>query len=335
MPVRMDTGMVECSAFFLPAAYCDDPFFFEERMHLQVTGFSPRGMRLVCSARNKSLIVGVGLRLTLFLPMIGTFTVPVRAGVARTIAGDDKYVFDSTFLGDEVAFLENVSRYLITTGAVASVESLLSKGFPVRNVERFLHFVIVSSEEDRQHARFFRGESPEDPNGRLVLCRLGKDALGAGQIAFVKGNVPVCALEGGVARLPVRLREEGYAEVSWACGANNPHIPDAFMHFVKNFSRMVLEAGIRTMVTTCQYDAWPVYRALGFETLEAEFLPGAPNKETTLVVGLDVPGVIRGTKKVHRSVWTRLYKPVAEHLGLIGRTLHYGGRSSTPRAKAG
>lgn len=334
IPPRIESAIVDCPPFFLPSAFCDDPFFFEERIHFQVTGFSPRGMRLVCSARNKSVIVGVGLRLTLFLPMIGTFEIPVRAGVARAIVGDDKYVLDATFTSEEAPFLENVSRYLIFTGAVSSVEALLSKGFPVRSVERFLQFVVVATPEDREHARFFRGETPEDPNGRLVLCRLGKDALGAGQIAFVKGNGPLGAVEQGVARLPTRLREEGYAEVSWACGANNPHIPDAFMHFVKNFARMVLEAGVRTMVTTCQRDAWPVYRALGFEALEAEFLPGAANKETALVVGLDVPGVIRGTTKVHRSVWTRLYKPVAEHLGLIGRTLDYGGRSAPPRSKA-
>ncbi len=322
---------LRCPAFFLPTAFAEDPFFFQERIHFQVTGFTPRGLRLVCSARNKALVPGVSLRMTVFLPLVGTFVARARPGVARKLAQEDRYEVDAVLVddGDAQTVMLGVARYLLASGAAPSVDALEERGFPVSDLERFLQFQIAQTPEEKERVRGYWRGLQEDPRGRLVLCRLGADILGAGQIAFVKGNGPRSVIESRVARLATEVRAEGYVEVSWHCGSRNRHIPDAFLHFVKNFARLTLEAGARRMITTCRKETLPVFLALGFEHLQAESLPEWPDKEGTHVLSLDVAAVVQGRKRISRHIWTKVYEPVAVHVGLLGIPFGDGG----PRGK--
>jgi|GEM_PF-2716289 len=316
---------VTCPALFQPAGFCEDPFFFQERIHFQVLAFSPTWLRLACSARNKSLLPGLVMKLSVFLPLVGLFDVAVKLDSTRLQDESDRYVIEASIvMGDGATsgqtartFLQNVARYLVVSGAVASVDELSTRGFPLRDVERFLQFQVARGEEDLARVDAFWRGRPVDPSARLVLCRLGADLLGVGQIAFVRRGGARSVVETRIARIPSTLVEKGYAEVSWFCGQGNTHIPDAFVHFVKNFSRMAMEAGVPTVLTTCRVETWPVYRALGFENVKCEFLPAFAEPATTHVVSLDVQAVLRGRKSVSRGIWMRIYEPIAVHLGLI------------------
>lgn len=334
--------LIECPDFFRPSAFCADPLFFQERLHFLVSAVSPRSLRLVCSARNKSIFRGVELPLTVFLPMLGTFEVKVVVGKIGPAAGPDRYSFHAKYVGESRAFLEALTRYLILSGAAGSLARIVELGLPVRDVESLLHFRVASGPAEIAAAEAFRealppanasgassvvdvlarGASPSSSLGQQVLCFLGGELLGVGRIHFVKGKTASqSALEQKVCRLPSELREAGFVEVSFLCSKETPHLPDAFVHFVKQFSRLTIESGLLRLVTTCRREVWPVYRALGFVDVPVEMLPGADAKAKGAVVALlDVAGILRGTVPVEKKVWTRVYEPVAVHLGLLAHT---------------
>jgi hypothetical protein len=113
-------GMVLCPEFFKPYAYCDDPIFFQEKLHFQVEAASSTTLRLVCSARNKSVFPGVKLELSVFLPLLGLVRTRVVAGEVRPLPAGDRYALDASFEGN--GFDEDLARYLILSGAVGTVE---------------------------------------------------------------------------------------------------------------------------------------------------------------------------------------------------------------------
>jgi hypothetical protein len=316
---------VDCQEFFYAPAFCEDPIFFQEKLHFQAIAFSNRSLKLLCSARNKSLLPGVSLTLTLFLPMIGEQKVKVRTGVSRNSEKADRYVMEAEFLEVQESFLENLARFLIATGSVAQVEALVQRGFPVRGVEGFLRFETMAPEENPAILKSFKLERTGNTTEKWVLCKLGLEVLGSGRFAIIKGpkNPEDSWLSTQVARLPKDLIEMGFVEGSWVCAPGTPHMTDAYFHFVKNFARLTLEAGMRQLVTLCQKDAWPLCRALGFVPVDAQIKPTYGTDAQWMIVALDVGAVIRGAVPVHRSVWEKIYEPVASHLGLVNRKSPY------------
>jgi hypothetical protein len=334
-----DRNLIECPDFFRPSAFCADPLFFQERLHFLVSAVTPRSLQLVSSARNKSIFRGVELPLTVFLPMLGTFEVKVVVGKVMPASGPNRYVFHANFLGESRLFLEALSRYLILSGAAGSLSRLVEMGFPVRDVETLLHFRVASGPAEIAAAEGFRKTLPSArasgassvldvfakatplsaPLGQQVLCFLGGELLGVGHIHFVKGKgAPPSALEQHFCRLPTELREAGFVESSFLSTKETAHLPDAFVHFIKQFARLTMESGLTRLVTTCRREVWPVYRALGFVSVPVEFHSNAQAEATEAVVAvLDVVGILRGTLAVDKKVWTRVYEPVANHMGLF------------------
>jgi hypothetical protein len=139
-----------CSDYYFPTCVATSPFVLHEITHFQVRDVSADGMLLICSLRNKYLLPGMRIRLTVNFPMIGDFV--CMAKVVRvsftTRSGKDMLAVGVEFVAPTEQMKRTIAQYLIQFSNVSSLEELRQFGLVPTSVLRAVNFYFIKTEED-------------------------------------------------------------------------------------------------------------------------------------------------------------------------------------------
>jgi hypothetical protein len=305
---------------FTPVGYCEDPFFFRERIHCQVEYFSPLGMTLRVFGFHATLLPNVVLPLSIFLPMLGQVEVEVRLVSVNESRGtaEQCYQVEVVFSKGQDAFRHAISEYLLLSRAVPSVDRLKEMGFPVAAIDRALSFRYANSAEDYETLMLLRGSPLDrfDDFSRHILCSVGDKVIACARLVFTDGE-PVrseyhCLLGG----IQAKYWLQRFLEASKFHCLEGFSARDVYFAFLKQFVRICAESNSRYLMTTCSSKAIRLYEKIGFRQMkpmdEEHGPPGG-----TMVVVLDVHRLLAEKGLVEASVWRHLYADVAKHVGVI------------------
>jgi len=202
-----------CSEDFYPSAICSSPGVVNDFTRFQVRDMSPEGMQLACSLRNKYLLVGRKLMLTVNFPMVGEFTAPVkiiRVGLTA-INGKDQLSIGVEILKLTEYMKRTMAQYLIQFSNVETLEELRAEGFIPDSVSKAVNFYYLKSDEDYNRVLELRLEAHkydrnikdeieatptdmgdiEDSKSRIIVGAYGDRIVATGRVRFSEPNEPL------------------------------------------------------------------------------------------------------------------------------------------------
>ena len=167
-----------CSEDFYPTCVSPTPGRYNEYVYFRIRDISKDGFQLVCSLRNKYLIVGTQLNLTSSFPMVGDLSLSVkvvRIGI-DTHQGKDRLIVGTEFLGLSQAAKNTIGQYLLQFSDAQSLEDLRKDGFFPESVSRGTDYYFLKSEEDYESVLELRLQAHKAGNtvaGELTPSDMG------------------------------------------------------------------------------------------------------------------------------------------------------------------
>lgn len=139
-----------CSDEFYPTCVSPTPGRFNEYIYFQIRDISKEGFQLICSLRNKYLIPGTQLNLTVSFPMIGDLSISVtitRIGLT-TERGKDYLVVGTEFSSLSRSATNIIGQYLLQFTDAENLEELKDAGFVPTSMAKGTDFYFLKSESD-------------------------------------------------------------------------------------------------------------------------------------------------------------------------------------------
>jgi N-acyl-L-homoserine lactone synthetase len=322
---------VACPEGYHPPAFCEDPFFFHERIHFEVVGFSAKVMRVRVMAFYATLLPNVCLNLTVFLPMLGLYEVAVRIDTIVETGDGDQFFLDLELLGDATQFQNDVSQFLLMSGGVRSVEELRERLFVVNHLERALFFRYANGDDDLAEVERLRGAQFDefDVFSRQLLCKVSGKTIACARLVFADGDPTRSELEKLVRGIPQSFWVHKFVEASRFHCVPGFSAKDVYVSFLKHFVRITAESGARYLLTACSPIAEIMYEKIGFQRLrpigarESELVQGM------VILYLDVHSLFTDGGVVRPAVFKKYYSDVVKHIGCIPKALQEKEESRT------
>lgn len=202
-----------CSEDFYPSAICPSPGVVNDFTRFQVRDISPQGMQIACSLRNKYLLVGRKLLLTVNFPTVGEFNAPAqitRVGLTA-INGKDQLAIGVEFLKLTDHMKNTMAQYLIQFSNVETLEELREEGFIPESVSKAVDFYYLKSEEDYKKVLELRLAAHEfdknikdeinvtaddmgdieDTKSRIIVGTYRDRIVATGRVRFSEPNEPL------------------------------------------------------------------------------------------------------------------------------------------------
>jgi len=193
-----------CSENFLPVAVAPSPSFFDDWMYFQVRDISAGGIQLTTSLRNKYLLPGTSLQLSLMFPVSGNAIVQFRIKRVGVVAIGSK---DMLQLGGEIENLDPKSRnvigqYLLQFAPQATLEELRQAGIVpeslfrgasiryARTKEDYSRVLNLRLEANRVSGQLGAAKTPEDmidsddSKSRILLATRGEETVATVRIRY-------------------------------------------------------------------------------------------------------------------------------------------------------
>ena len=139
-----------CSDEFLPTCVAPTPGRFDDFVYFQIRDISAEGLQLSCSLRNKFLIPGMRLALSVVFPMAQMVSIDVeivRVGIT-SYSGRDMLMVGTRFHSIGLQAKTALGQYIVQFGNVDTLEALKHAGLAPRSVSLGVDFYNLKSEED-------------------------------------------------------------------------------------------------------------------------------------------------------------------------------------------
>lgn len=139
-----------CSEDFYPTCVSPTPGRYNEYIYFRIRDISREGFQLVCSLRNKYLIVGMQLNLTASFPMVGDLSLSVRVARIGIDAhqGKDRLIVGTEFIELSKTAKNTIGQYLLQFTNADSLEDLRDAGFFPASVSKGTDYYFLKSESD-------------------------------------------------------------------------------------------------------------------------------------------------------------------------------------------
>ena len=139
-----------CSEDFLPSAIAPTPGRLDDFIYFQVRDISSEGLQLTCSLRNKFLVPGMKLTLSMVFPMgqSAALTIIVMRVSIRSFSGRDRLIVGSKFTNLTSVAKSVIGQYLVQFGDLDSLDELRSAGFVPKKASLGVDFYNLKTEED-------------------------------------------------------------------------------------------------------------------------------------------------------------------------------------------
>jgi N-acyl-L-homoserine lactone synthetase len=314
---------VLCPDGYHPPAFCEDPFFFHERIHFDVVDFSAKVMRVRVMGFYATLLPNVCLNMTVFLPMLGAYTVAVRIDSVLEAGEGEQFFLDVELIGDVSRFQNDVSQFLLMSGAIGSVEELRERLFVVDHLEQALFFRYANGDDDLAEVRRLRGAAFDefDSFSRQLLCKVGGKTIACARLVFTDGDPTRSELERAIRGIPQRFWVQKFVEASRFHCASGFAAKDVYVSFLKHFVRITAESGARYLFTACSPGAQSMYEKIGFQRLRPVGDQDGGAAQGLVVLFLDVHTLLTDHKFVSPSIFKKYYSEAVKHIGCVPKVL--------------
>jgi predicted GNAT family N-acyltransferase len=152
-----------CWPDYTPTATSPTPGQINDHMQFKIRDISRRGMQLTCSLRNKLLIPGMSLQLTVNFGVDGVFHTPVtirRVGFTSE-GGRDRLSVGVDFDSFTPRMRSIIGQYLIQFAEHTSLARLNDEGLWPISVTNAVNFSYLTTDEEYQRVKALRKEAHE------------------------------------------------------------------------------------------------------------------------------------------------------------------------------
>lgn len=318
-----------CSEEFVPVAHCPSPGKFDDLMRLKLRDVSARGMQLSTSLRNKYLIPGMTLVLTVVFPL-GPIT-QVRATITRTsiqrIGAEDRLIVGVTFTEISATAKKAFGQYLVQFSNVESIQELTTAGFQPDSVSQAASIYYLKNESDYRGALSLRyiankeanhlGSISEpndtadllDAKSRILVAKRNDEVIGTGRFRFPLVDEPL-ELETYVSWPSDFPRRDQVIEASRVATHPRFQHSDLLLTIFKYAASTVLSDERPWVVATVMGKYLSFYEKIGFENTNITFTNPKWNGEQYIVL-MDGISAILG-KNVKPLYWSFVWAEVAD-----------------------
>lgn len=335
---------------FRPSAWCNDPFFFQEKMVFKVTSFQASGMKLLTSARNKSFLPNLLLNLKIYLPIHMEFDLMVRVLSTETPSEEqqkNRYVVNVEFINPSQQFLQAMVEYVLFCGVDVSPLELRREKLPLSAIEKSLSFYYATLQQDLDIIMHLRatclfdelgvinsegfvvqdeelvenysfGFDTYDENSRQIICKMGKKPIACVRVIFNNKDRNKCEMASNVEVIPESLWTKRFVEISRLAWEKEYRESDVFVNLIRHIIRITVESGHSHILTSSPPALKQLYLKVGFQPLELTWkaeVDEKKKKESPML--LDAKNILKGDLIIDKFVWNKIYAPVARHLGYI------------------
>ena len=247
-----------CSEFFRPQAVCSSPYFFGEKAFLSLVEISSSGFSALTSARNKFLMPGLNVQLTVIIPLIGNITTEATIRAVTAQDKETKYRVHFEFKKASEKLLAAMGEYLVMVHHDVSITEIRKSGFTVPSLSNVLTIKNPSAKDDwdtilalRQRMETLAGaplRKPEDQFdkfdsfARNTMVQAGSRLVACGRIIFQnadRSRSELAEIMGN--ELPEGVICTNSLEASYPIIDPDYHGPDAFDAVMKSYFKIALE----------------------------------------------------------------------------------------------
>jgi predicted GNAT family N-acyltransferase len=320
-----------CSEEFLPGAVAPVPGRFDDFMHFKVRDISENGLQLSTSLRNKFLLQGMKLPLSVGFPMGSVVQIDVtivRVSLQR-FGSEDRLVVGTRFKKISDLARKVLGQYLIQFSNAESLEAVKSAGFSPVSVARGTSFYYLKSEEDfrevlnlrllaneqaRQLGTISKPEDTGDMNdmrGRILVARRNDRVIGTARFRFPQLDEPLEYEE--YLKWPSSLpRRDELIEVSRLATDPEFRASDLLAGMFKYACSTCITPERPWLIMSCMAKYRPFYEKIGLQDTGLQYKDPHWSNPLHIMIA-DSYGTIKG-KHVNPLYWNLIWKDVAEFL---------------------
>lgn len=293
-----------CSDNFFPVAVAPSPAYFDDWMYFQVRNISREGIQLTTSLRNKYLLPGMLIQLSVMFPASGNINFGLRIRRVGVIAIGSR---DLLLVGGEMERVSPSARnvigqYLIQFAPQVAIDELREADLLPESLFRGASIRYVKSQEDYQRVlelrlrangdsgQLGRAQSPtdmadsDDAKSRILLVTRGEESIATVRIRFPDEDNPL-EVERYV-NWPIELpRRESMFEVSRLAISSKYRgkdvLPSVF-HFI-SLSAIGMDRPWVTVSAMSKYIAF--YEKVGFRRTKVVYKDDRWSDELNVLVG--------------------------------------------------
>ncbi len=279
-----------CSEEYVPVAHCPSPGKFDDVIRLKLRDVSSQGMQLSTSLRNKYLIPGMNLVLTVVFPLGPV--VQVRATIARTsvqrIGAEDRLVLGVSFTEISETAKKAFGQYLVQFSTAESIAELNSTGFSPESVAQSSSIYYLKTEADYRAALELRFQAnqkadqlgsisrPEDTGdmfdtkSRILVAKRNNKVIGTGRFRFPLLDEAL-ELEQFITWPHDFPRRDQLVEVSRLATDHRFQHSDLLVGMLKYAASTVLSDERPWVLATVMAKYIPFYKKIGFQPTDLSF----------------------------------------------------------------
>ena len=320
-----------CSDQFLPVAVAPAPGRFDDFMHFKIRDISEGGLQLTTSLRNKYLVPGMTLKMSVGFPMGSV--VPMTTKIVRTsidsFGSTDQLVIGSSF--DNLTSLAKrvLGQYLIQFSNAESLESIRSSGYEPESVSRSTTYYYLKSEEDyrdvlklrleanRQAGQLGNASKPEDVGdfidmqSRILVAKRADEIIGTARFRFTNIDEPL-EVERYTTWPRDMPRRDEILEVSRLATDFRFRKSDLLVGMFKYACSTCLTPERPWLVMSCMDKYVPFYSKIGFQPTSIVYDDPHWSEPLNVMIA-DSYAAIKG-EKVHPVYWNLIWKDVCDFL---------------------
>ena len=342
----------EIPDLFGPHCWCEDPFFFQEKLVFKIKNIHSQGMTLITSARNKTLIPNLEIQLKVSIPTCDEFLVNVK--VVQTQFSNkgnekDRYIVDVEFENQNSKFLQVMVEYILFCGVEVTPKELRKDNLPVDIIENSLTYFYAKEPQDMEKVIQLRKsslfeevpkdaptftqvgdtlvENPDanfkdnyDSYSRQVLCKVGKRPVACIRIIFNNKDKNKSEIISYIDSMPEWLWSKKYVEISRFAWDKDYRESDVFINMIRHVVRIVIESGNTHILTSSPEALKQLYLKVGFQPINITWkqdVSESKSKESPLL--LDAKGILTGEVIIEKFVWNKVYSRISKYLGLSNK----------------
>lgn len=272
----------KCSEFISISGSASHPFLFQQKFIFRVLDFSRDGMSFVTSKSNTSLIIGLPLQLSLYIPTRNQPATVAGKISSVTIQEDGNIRVGVEYTESCTEFKRAVGEYLILVDSEVDLRQLKKIGYSAFALSDKLQFEFVHREQDLiealriRHACYSKRhpsiseKKPEqlldkyDQVSRNFLVWLDSKPVATGRMTYPQGDPDSSEIEGkyGI-KLPQFLWDSSFVEAAKFSVLPDYQKTDIYENLISFFALNAMQSGNDHIVTLCMDVLLPSYKKIG------------------------------------------------------------------------
>ncbi|WP_338637096.1 hypothetical protein [Spirobacillus cienkowskii] len=321
--------------------WCEDPFFFQEKILFKIKNFHANGMTLITSARNKTLFPNLKTQIKITIPTSEEFLIDVKIlkiEISSKSNENTRYHVEVQFESVNTRFLQIMVEYILFCGVEVTPKELRDDNFPVEIIENSLsYFYAIEANEIekvlllRQNSLFQKTPNSSDNNNSLnsykdefdtfarqLVCKVGKRPVACIRIIFNNKNKKKCELNNYIDTIPESIWSKNFVEISKFSWEKDFRESDIFINMIRQIVRIVIQSNHTHILTSVPESLKSLFTKVGFQPLQLSWNENIRDeKKLETILMLDVKGIISGEIIIDKFIWNKVYYKIFKHLGLI------------------